>query len=67
MNNLPHKGAFSVNEFLAWSSIGRTVFYREVNLGRLKINKIGHKTVVTAENATAWLNSLPEAANRVID
>ena len=62
MNTLPHKGAFSVNEFLAWASIGRTVFYREVNEGRLKINKIGHKTVVTADNAAAWLNALPEAA-----
>ena len=62
MNTLPHKGAFSVNEFLAWASIGRTVFYREVNAGRLKINKIGHKTVVTADSAAAWLNALPEAA-----
>ena len=62
MNTLPNKGAFSVNEFLAWASIGRTVFYREVNEGRLKINKIGHKTVVTADNAESWLNSLPEAA-----
>ena len=62
MNELPNKGAFSVNEFLHWASIGRTVFYREVNQGRLKINKIGHKTVVTASNAQAWLESLPEAA-----
>lgn len=62
MNNTSQKGAYSVNEFLSWASIGRTMFYREVNAGRLKINKIGCKTVVTAANAEAWLNALPEAA-----
>lgn len=62
MNTIAEKGAFSVNEFLAWASIGRTQFYREVNEKRLKINKLGSKTLVTAENANAWLANLPEAA-----
>ena len=62
MNTVSEKGAFSVTEFMVWASIGRTKFYQEVNQGRLKIHKIGNKTVVTAANAAAWLNSLPEAA-----
>ena len=62
MNTQIEKQAYSVNEFLSSFAIGRTMFYREVNEGRLKINKIGNKTVVTASNAKAWLNALPEAA-----
>lgn len=62
MNPQTQKGAYSVTEFMAWASIGRTKFYQEVNAGRLKIRKIGSKTVVTAFDAEAWLNSLPEAA-----
>ena len=62
MNTTSQKGAYSVNEFMAWASIGRSKFYQEVNEGRLKIRKIGAKTVVTATDANAWLNSLPEAA-----
>jgi hypothetical protein len=62
MNTLSPKGAYSVTEFMAWASIGRTKFYQEVNSGKLKIRKIGAKTVVTATDADAWLNALPEAA-----
>lgn len=56
------KGAFSVNEFLAWASIGRTKFYDEVKADRLVISKLGSKTLVTAENANIWLASLPKAS-----
>ena len=62
MNTSTEKGAYSVNEFLAWASIGRTAFYREVNEGRITITKFGTKTLITAANANAWLNSLSEAA-----
>lgn len=62
MNTTVTKGAYSVTEFMAWASIGRTKFYHEVNEGRLKIRKIGSKTVVTAADANAWLEALPEAA-----
>jgi len=62
MNTIAEKGAYSVTEFMAWASIGRTKFYQEVNEGRLKIRKVGAKTVVTAADAMAWINALPEAA-----
>lgn len=62
MNTQVNKGAYSVTEFLNWASIGRTKFYQEIKDGRLKIRKIGSKTVVTATDAEAWLRSLPEAA-----
>jgi len=62
MHTLPEKGAFSVNEFLAWASIGRTTFYSEVSKGRIKTKKLGNKTLIQYNAAQAWLASLPEAA-----
>lgn len=54
-------GAFTVNEFCNWASIGRSKAYQEVQEGRLKLRKIGRKSVVTVQDAEAWLNNLPEA------
>ena len=52
-------GAMSVNDFLAWASIGRSKFYEECKEGRLRIRKVGRKTVVTMADAQAWLDALP--------
>lgn len=62
MNITYPKGAMSVEEFLHWASLGRTKFYQEVKDGRIKIRKIGRKSVVTLADAEAWLSALPEAA-----
>ena len=53
------KGAMSVNEFLNWASIGRTKFYDELASGRLKVRKVGRKTIVTMADALSWLECLP--------
>ncbi len=53
------KGAMSVNEFLHWASIGRTKFYDELASGRLKVRKVGRKTIVTMSDAVSWLECLP--------
>ena len=62
MNNEDKKGAYSVAEFMAFASIGRTKLYQEINEGRLKARKLGAKTVILASDAQAWLEALPEAA-----
>lgn len=62
MNNNIEKAAFSVNEFMAAYGIGRTKFYQEINEGRLRIRKVGKRTLVAKVDAENWLNSLPEAA-----
>ena len=59
MTEMTDKGAMSVNEFLKWASIGRTKFYDEIASGRLKIRKIGRKSVVSTADAVEWLNALP--------
>jgi hypothetical protein len=59
MASTTEKVAMSVNEFLDWASIGRTKFYEELASGRLKIRKIGRKSIVTMADAIDWLNALP--------
>lgn len=54
-------GAFTVNAFCDWASIGRSKFYQEVQEGRLKLHKVGRKSVVTLASAEAWIANLPEA------
>lgn len=55
-------GAMSVAEFCRWGCIGRTKLYSEVKAGRIKLRKLGAKTVILRRDADAWLNSLPAAS-----
>ena len=57
-------GARSIEEFCRWAGIGRSLAYKEITAGRLKIKKVGRRTLITAEAAQTWLNGLPEAAVR---
>lgn len=58
---IQQSGALTVDEFCGWARIGRSKFYSEVHEGRLKIRKIGRKSVVTMADAETWLASLPES------
>lgn len=63
MNNFQEsRGAMTVDDFCHWASIGRNKAYEEAKAGRLKMRKIGRKTVITMADATNWLAALPEAA-----
>jgi hypothetical protein len=52
-----HDGAFTVPQFRAWASIGNTKVYAEVASGRLKITKVGGKTLILKADARTWLAS----------
>jgi hypothetical protein len=54
MNTLS-QGAMSFSDFLKWASVGRSFAYEQVKAGRLRIVKIGAKTVVLRADAEAWL------------
>lgn len=54
-------GALTKREFLDRYGIGHTTFYEEVKSGRLKITKVGAKTLVKVADAEAWLAALPTA------
>ena len=56
-------GAMTVIEFLAWSRISRTTFYKEVKEGRIPLKKVGKRSLVLVRNAEAWLEGLPSTSN----
>lgn len=56
--------AYSVASFGQTFSVGRSTIYEEIRAGRLKVRKVGSRTLITHEDAMAWLNSLPSQANR---
>jgi hypothetical protein len=58
----PTGGAMSVDEFCRWACIGKTKAYAEAKAGRLKMRKIGAKTVILRADAEQWLRSLPPAS-----
>ncbi len=47
-------------QFCEHFGLGLTKFYAEIAAGRLRARKIGRSTVILAEDAEAWLNSLPD-------
>ncbi len=53
--------AMTIKEFSAWARLGRTSIYKQAKAGRLKLRKIGDKTVILRADAEAWLRSLPES------
>jgi excisionase family DNA binding protein len=55
------KAAFTIKQFCSSYGIGRSTFYEELKAGRLRARKAGGRTLVLAEDASAWAKSLPEA------
>jgi len=47
-NAVPFRAAFSVAEFCASFGIGRTLFYRLVAEGQIKVFRLGARTLVPA-------------------
>ena len=52
-------GAFSINTFAEAADISRASVYAEIAAGRLRAVKFGGKTLIPAEEAQRWINSLP--------
>lgn len=58
MSTTPH--AYDILTFCKLFSIGRTLAYREIKEGRLKIVKVGRRTLITATAAQQWLEQVSE-------
>ena len=54
------KAAFTVREFCSVLSIGRSTFYEEMKRGRIKVLKLGARTLVPASEVGAFLQRLQE-------
>jgi excisionase family DNA binding protein len=52
--------AFTVREASAKASIGRTLLYEHIRLGTLPARKLGHRTLILAEDLEKWLRELPQ-------
>ena len=52
------RALYSVGETLELLSIGRTTFYREVKAGRIKLVKLGCKSVVRVDDLVGLLEGL---------
>lgn len=59
----PSKGAFSLKDFMAWSSIGRTKALEEIAAGRLPAVKVGRRLLIPVSGAVAWLAAQPRAGS----
>jgi hypothetical protein len=53
------KLAFSIEEAMASTSIGRTKLYDDINSGLLNARKHGRKTLILADDLAAYLAALP--------
>jgi excisionase family DNA binding protein len=51
--------AYSIKLFSRLFNIGRSTVYREISDGKLRIKKVGSRTLIAHEDAIEWLNSLP--------
>ena len=57
--DITNREAFAVREFCARYGICRETFYREIRRGRLRVRKLGAKTVILRADAEAWAAALP--------
>jgi hypothetical protein len=51
--------AMSIRTFCKTYDIGRTSTYTEIKAGRLKVRKLGRRTLITSDDAEEWLSRLP--------
>jgi hypothetical protein len=61
------RGAFNIDSFCKWADIGRSHAYAEVQRGRLRLTKCGRKTLITFDDAKAWLAALPKVGGEVAE
>lgn len=52
----------TVDEFVRDYKVSRTTTYAEIKAGRLKVRKVGRRTLITDRDSEAWLESSSVAA-----
>lgn len=62
LDELKPRGAFSINGLANAYQIGRTRIYEEISAGRLRVRKVGRRTLILVEDADEWAKSLPVSA-----
>ena len=49
--------AYGINDALAVVPISRSLLYEEIKAGKVRTFKIGSRTLIAADDLSAWLNS----------
>jgi len=49
----------SIKEFCDQYCVGATRLYEEVKYGRIRLRKLGRKSLITRDEAERWLKNLP--------
>lgn len=52
--SIPFRTAISVKEFCATWGIGRTLFYRLVKEGQIRVLHLGRRTLVPSDQGEGW-------------
>ncbi len=52
---------YTVDQVCEIAQIGKTRLYQEIGKRRLKVKKLGARTLILASELDRWLESLPEA------
>jgi excisionase family DNA binding protein len=60
----PSKAAYSIAEFCGLVSLGRSRVFEEIRERRLRIVKVGRRTLIPATEVTAWLDRLAIESDR---
>lgn len=55
----PPKLGYSIQEFAFQTTLCRAQIYNEIAKGRLHVKKAGRRTIIPAQEAQRWLDSLP--------
>jgi len=56
----PDRLAYTMDEFCRAATIGHWLAYTEIAEGRLKVVRVGRRTLVPVDAAKAWLAGLPK-------
>ena len=56
------KLSYSINDACDEINCGRTKIYQEIAAGKIKVRKLGKRSIILADDLQAYLNSLPIAA-----
>lgn len=56
--------AITIDQFCETFAIGRSRTYAEIREGRLKVRKVGRRTVILLRDANDWLENLPAGGPR---
>jgi excisionase family DNA binding protein len=54
--------ALSIADVGKLAGIGRTRLYGEISAGRLRIVKVGRRSLILADDLRRWLNGLPSVS-----